>query len=200
MCPYFCSCVILREITRCPPKNPYFLSAQKFVKRPYCRLVYFNRLSSSFYIQEPIPHTERTKSDDLKSGRDSNPWPFGSFPPNEVPTLPPDLPEKLMVTFTIFDLSLSLPFFHFFWEISSYSTVNLVLNQTILSFKAKKLLTTYLSPLIFLNHKKQTHKLNPQKTTRAGDWIRTNVTFRFLITNQVQSTSMRHQPVAEYFF
>ena len=51
----FCSCVILREITRCPPKNPYFLSAQKFVKRPYCRLVYFNRPSSTFYIQEPIP-------------------------------------------------------------------------------------------------------------------------------------------------
>ena len=93
----------------------------------------------------------------------------------------------LEFVFTIF------PFF--FWEISSYSTVNLVLNQTILSFKAKKLLTTYLFPLIFLNYKKQTHKLNPQKTTRAGDWIRTNVTFRFLITNQVQSTSMRHQPV-----
>ena len=90
--------------------------------------------------------------------------------------------------------------FPFFWEISSWSNVNLVLNHTILSFKGKKLLTTYLSPLIFLNHKKQTHKLNPQKTTRASGWIRTNVTFRFLITNQVQSTSMRRKPVAEYFF
>ena len=136
----------------------------------------------------------------LKSGRDSNPWPFGSFPPNEVPTLPPDLPEKLMVTLTIFSLSEPLPFFHFFWEISPISVVNLVLNRTILSFKVKKLLTTYLFPLIFLNIKKQTHKLSSQKTTRASDWIRTNVTFRFLITNQVQSTSMRRKPVAEYFF
>ena len=34
----------------------------------------------------------------------------------------------------------------------------------------------------------------------ASGWIRTNVTFRFLITNQVQSTSMRRKPVAEYFF
>lgn len=51
----FSSCVILREVTRYPPKNPYFLSAQKFVKRPYYRLVYFTRPSSTFYIQEPIP-------------------------------------------------------------------------------------------------------------------------------------------------
>ncbi len=68
-----------------------------------------------------------------------------------------------MVTFSIFDLSLSLSFFHFFWEISSWGNVNLVLNHTILSFKVKKLLITYLSPLIFLNYKKQTHKLNPKK-------------------------------------
>ena len=88
----------------------------------------------------------------------------------------------------------------FFWKISPISVVNLVLNRTILSFKVKKLLTTYLFPLIFLKIKKPTHKLSSQKTTRASDWIRTNVTFRFLITNQVQSTSMRRKPVAEYFF
>lgn len=51
----------------------------------------------------------------------------------------------------------------FFWEISPISIVNLVLNRTILSFKGKKLLTTYLLPLTFLNYKKQTHKLNPKK-------------------------------------
>lgn len=51
----------------------------------------------------------------------------------------------------------------FFWKISHWSNVNLVLNQTILSFKAKKLLTTYLSPLIFLNYKKQNSQTEPTK-------------------------------------
>ena len=185
-----------------PTEEPIFFVPQKFVKRPYYRLVYFNRPSSTFYIQEPIP----------SYGENESGWPDGkvgfeptSFRPTKTERFDhlsflPNILEKLMVTFTIFDLSLSLSFFRFFWEISSWSNVNLVLNHTILSFKAKKLLTTYLSPLIFLNHKKQTHKLNSQKTTRASGWIRTNVTFRFLITNQVQSTSMRRKPVAEYFF
>ena len=128
---------------------------------------------------------------------DSNPHPFGQLRPNALTiwasyqtfwknwwTRSPSLTWVCLYHFSVF-----------FWEISSWSNVNLVLNHTILSFKAKKLLTTYLSPLIFLNYKKQTHKLNSQKTTRAGDWIRTNVTFRFLITNQVQSTTMRHRPV-----
>lgn len=128
---------------------------------------------------------------------DSNPHPLGQLRPNaftiwaSYQTFRKNwwlrLPSSTWVCLIHFSI--------FFWEISSWSNVNLVLNHTILSFKVKKLLTTYLSPLIFLNHKKQTHKLNSQKTTRASGWIRTNVTFRFLITNQVQSTSMRRKPV-----
>ena len=76
----FSSCVILREITRCPPKNPYFLSAQKFVKRPYYRLVYFNRPSSTFYIQEPIPSYGENESGwpEVRTGLE--PVTFRQFP------------------------------------------------------------------------------------------------------------------------
>lgn len=50
----------------------------------------------------------------------------------------------------------------------------------------------------FVNRRPNTSTISSDNW--AGDWIRTNVTFRFLITNQVQSTTMRHRPVAEYFF
>ena len=63
-----------------PTEEPVFFVPQKFVKRPYYRLVYFTRLSSSFYIQEPIPHTERTKVDDLMVRWDSNPQTLGISP------------------------------------------------------------------------------------------------------------------------
>lgn len=164
MCPFFCSCVILREVTRYPPKNPYFLSAQKFVKRPYYRLVYFTRLSSSFYIQEPIPHTERTKIGWPAIRTGLEPVTFRQFPTERStnsstwPTGKTDghvLHLRFELTLTIF------PFF--FERFPTWNNVNLVLNRIILSFKGKKLLTTYLFPLTFLNYKKQTHKLNPKK-------------------------------------
>ena len=85
----------------------------------------------------------------------------------------------------------------FFWEISPISVVNLILNRTILSFKGKKLLTTYLSPLIFLNHKKQTHKLNPEKTTRASCQNRTDSIPGY---KSGAPPFVRRKPVAEYFF
>ncbi len=86
----------------------------------------------------------------LWSGQDSNLWSFGSFPPNEVPTLPHDLPEKLMVTFTIFDLSLSWLFFHFFLRDFHFEVnVNLVTNRTLFSFKLKKFLRNYPLPTDF---------------------------------------------------
>lgn len=93
--------------------------------------------------------------DDLKSGRDSNPWPLGSFPPSEVPTLPPDLPEKLMDTLSIFDLSLSLPFFQFLLRDFHFEVnVNLVLNRTLFSFKDKEIFNKLLVPTDFSLHQK----------------------------------------------
>ena len=150
MCPFFCSCVILREITRCPPKNPYFLSAQKFVKRPYCRLVYFNRPSSTFYIQEPIPSYGENESGwpEVRTGLE--PVTFRQFPTerstNSSTWLTGKTDEHVIhlrfeLTFIIF------PFFlrDFHFEVN----VNLLTNRTLFSFKIKKFLTNYPLPTDF---------------------------------------------------
>lgn len=148
----FCSCVILREITRCPPKNPYFLSAQKFVKRPYCRLVYFNRPSSTFYIQEPIP----------SYGENESGWPDGKvgFEPTDSRQFPTEcfasktsyqtfwknwwlrLPSSTWVCLYHFSVFF-LRDFHF------KVNVNLLTNRTLFSFKIKKFVTNYPLPTDF---------------------------------------------------
>ena len=150
MCPYFCSCVILREITRCPPKNPYFLFRTKICKKAVLSFGLFQ--PSEFYILHPRTHTlirrERkwmTWSQDGTRTRDlsavSHRTKYQLFHLTYRKNWWTRYSSSVWVN--LYHFSIFLRDFHF--EVN----VNLLTNRTLFSFKIKKFVTNYPLPTDF---------------------------------------------------